>query len=106
MVLLPGKNHGSGIVGMDKMAAKWLAAEAMIWCFACILLACVVKNLGVVFGLVGSICGSLVIFFFPAFFWWRYGPDSVAVRKGGAIFTFLFGSIVFVMGTLTTLNVV
>ena len=90
----------------DKMSGRWLAAEGTAWCALCVLLACFVTDLGVVFGLIGSICGSLVIFFFPAFFWWQYGPESTLARKGPALFSFAVGAVVFIMGTLTTLKVV
>eukprot|EP00937_MAST-01D_sp_MAST-1D-sp2_P000060 g60.t1 len=89
-----------------KMPKRWLLAEGCVWCVICVGVACGVKDLGTVFGLIGSICGALVIFLFPALFWWKYGPDDLLWGKLPAAFTFAVGALVFIMGTLTTLNVV
>jgi len=88
-----------------EMPKKWMIVEAAIWVAVTIGVALVVTDLGVVFGLIGSVAGSLVIFFIPAFLWWRLGPQDFFSHKVGTYTVLCVGTLVFVMGTLTTLKI-
>jgi hypothetical protein len=84
------------------------------------------QQLAVVFDLVGATCGenaegregacsngvlivdfflgSMVIFIFPALFWYKFGPeDSPIYRIGGSIFLWVVGVTIMIMGTAVTI---
>jgi sodium-coupled neutral amino acid transporter 7/8 len=95
-----GGNHRS-------MSMTWRGAEAILWVIITMVVALHVTDLGVVFGLIGAIGGSLVIFFIPSYLWYTVGPNRGHwTHLGGVIVAVSVGLLVLVMGTLTTLKVV
>lgn len=87
------------------MGRNWMGVEAAVWVAITIGVALNVTDLGVVFGLIGSVAGSLVIFFIPAFLWNKLGPKGHWSHKSGTFTALGVGTLVLVMGTLTTLKI-
>ena len=83
-------------------AGFWIAGGTAI--------ACVCRQLSVVFQLVGSVFGSFEVFFYPALFWWfftdSYPKKPPARTLAGlmpAVGLVFIGVVMLVMGTVTTI---
>jgi len=88
----------------EAMSAKFIYVCGTVWMLCALGLAFSGADLGVVFGLVGAICGASVIFMFPGGFWYHHGPEDRCSRVGPAYVIWAMGVVVIVMGSVITLK--